>query len=447
MTTGGYVRVSSARQRDESDSPANQRERLAAAGATEFYEDLAVSGWKLEKRRGAAGFRRLRADIEAGRLTRLLATRLDRIARRDAIVLELADLCERCGVEFVTLGSGRVETGSASGWLSVKVQLLMAEHYSRQLSENVRSALAAQRARGIPVRAASNLPFHLTREPGTRHGVIPSEHWPAARRMIDEFLLGDLSCRAAARRLAELGGPRMLGESIGEWFRAPAGRGHLATREGEILLRDVWPAILTPAEHLRIVEILEERRSGGAIRRSGRTRRALSGLCRCSCPGGSAAMACVQSVRNGRRSDYLRCRHTGGGGRYVSAPLIEAQLLERLPEVIDGLAARRAAAGAEIGAEAADWTRELRAREAIPAEYRREADRARIEELRGLIAAAREAPLVTPSRLLEIEIEILDAGRWFGRPAIERNEILRDAFRSVTVDPDRRAVIEVVPHH
>lgn len=49
MEVGGYVRVSSARQRDESDSPASQRQRLTAAGATILFEDLAVSGYRLSR--------------------------------------------------------------------------------------------------------------------------------------------------------------------------------------------------------------------------------------------------------------------------------------------------------------------------------------------------------------------------------------------------------------
>lgn len=172
MVVGGYVRVSSRRQRDETDSPASQRQRLEAAGATVFFEDLAVSGFNLAQRRKAVDFRRLEEAIRRRQITRLVATRLDRIARRDALVLELSELCDAHGVEFVTLGSGRVDTSTASGWLQVKMQLLIAEHFSRQLSENVRHGTAAQFARGVPARSAGSLPFHLQREPGTRHGVI-----------------------------------------------------------------------------------------------------------------------------------------------------------------------------------------------------------------------------------------------------------------------------------
>jgi site-specific DNA recombinase len=108
----GYIRVSTSRQGD-GESPDNQRERLRAAGATEFYVDV-VSGYRLPQRRKAGEFQRLTADIRAGKLTRLLTTRLDRIARRDAIVLELAELCEAHGVEFLRLGSGRVDTTTTS---------------------------------------------------------------------------------------------------------------------------------------------------------------------------------------------------------------------------------------------------------------------------------------------------------------------------------------------
>ncbi|MFN9113056.1 MAG: recombinase family protein, partial [Bacteroidota bacterium] len=131
----GYIRVSGTKQRDESDSPASQRQRLMQAGAGKFFEDLAVSGYKLEQRRKAAGFQQLLAAIEAGEIDRLLCVRLDRVARRDALVMEVAEACDRAGVEFVSLGSGAVDVSSSAGWLSVRMQTSIAVHFSRLLCE------------------------------------------------------------------------------------------------------------------------------------------------------------------------------------------------------------------------------------------------------------------------------------------------------------------------
>lgn len=447
MAVGGYIRVSSAKQRDESDSPASQRQRLADAGATIFFEDLAVSGFKLEQRRKAAQFQNLQQAIRNRQITRLVATRLDRIARRDHLVLELAELCEAHGVEFVTLGSGRVDTSSASGWLNVKMQLLIAEHFSRQLSENIRTGYQGLHAQGIPARSAASLPFHLMREPGTRHGVIPSPAWDDARRVVDQVLKELWTPAQAARFLYERHGTHGDSKTVAFWLQVPALAGHFARRDGTILIRDCWPALVTDLELERLRQILKRRKRWAQAAAGDRSPRALSGLCVCGDCGGT--MSYHVATRKDRSYSYIRCSRITCNRRNMNAAPLERALHgllgDRMNRLVEQLAEQQKLVLPPP--EVKTWRRELQAREAIPAEFRQPADQQRIAELQGLIEVALQKPgELDGAGLMRLRSRVLDVVAWFDRPEEERNTDLRQLVRSVVVDPaDRQiAVVEWV---
>ena len=443
MVVGGYVRVSSRRQRDETDSPASQRQRLEAAGATVFFEDLAVSGFNLTQRRKAVDFRRLQDAIRKQQISKLIATRLDRIARRDALVLELSELCDANGVEFVTLGSGRVDTSTASGWLQVKMQLLIAEHFSRQLSENIRHGTAAQFARGVPARSAGSLPFHLQRQPGTRHGVIEGPAWDDARRVVDELLRGRWTPAQAGRYLYERHGVMAHSDSVRTWLKAPAIAGHCVSSDGSKEVRDCWPALVTDAEYQQLQLMLQSKRSA-AISRGERTPRALSGLCRCGeCSG---TMAYHVARRGERAYAYLRCTRPPCVRRNVPVAPIERQLHGLLGPHIGRLLERLAEQEELVmpAPEVTTWRRELQMREGIPVEFRQPADQLRIAELQRLIAdGLRGGRRPDAAAMTALRLRVLDVVGWFERGEEERNTDLRGMVKEVVVAPAEKQIAVV----
>jgi DNA invertase Pin-like site-specific DNA recombinase len=433
VTTGAYIRVSSTRQRDQGDSPANQRERCGQAGATVFYQDLAVSGFKLDDRRRAVELQRLYADIGTRTLTRLLCTRLDRVARRDQIVLELAELCDQCGVEFLSLGSGRVETRTASGWLAVKMELVFAEHYSRQLSESVRSGLAAATSRGAVPLSNQSLPFHLAR---TADGtIVPSEHWAAARRAIERVIAGD-SLKAIASD-PEL--PIQTGQGLGAWLRSPL----LGSRWRG---RDCLPPIATAAERDRLSRVLEQRRQRWGRNAASRVY-ALSGLCRCAACGRSICYGGTTVSRPGRRTPYPFLRCNGGCPGTARPHLIEQELvlLHLLPRM-DRLAEIRATppATADEHPMAGEWKRELRFRREFAAT---QADHDRIRELEGLIAGEKihRPGNADPAKVAEIALTLSDNSLrgWLSRPEETRNADLRELARHAHLCLSEKTVTDV----
>lgn len=449
MTTtaisAGYVRVSSVQQRDESDSPASQRKRLEAAGCTQIYEDLAVSGFKLSQRRRAAGYQQLLDGIRSGRIAKVLAVRLDRLARRDQIVFELVDLCQKHGVEFSTLATGPVSIETAAGWLQLKVHSMFGEHYSRLLSESVRAGYQGLHQAGIPARSAQSLPFYLQRIPGTRHGVEPSPHWPHARHAVTQVMASVWSAAEAGLFLRDRCGIRGESSAIRRWMSSPALAGHMARypkgKDPVIILRDVWPAMVTEAERQQLLYVLQV----GKGRRFERNRppKLLTGICRCSICDGS--MNYEDMSRGGRSYQYLRCRRAGCNRRGVAAGPVWDEITRRLDAHIQTLVQRRTLATEAVSepAEVSVWRRELAAREALPEDLRQHTDEMRISELQGLITSAE----AMPSAMEEWWPDGLAAGSvqfWSQRPQVEINADLRRVIKAVVVDPSSCAVVRTV---
>lgn len=451
MQIGGYVRVSSRRQRDESDSPASQRQRLSDAGCTVFYEDLAVSGYRLPQRRKAVQFQRMWQAIESGQLTRLIATRLDRYARRDQIVLELAQHCEQHGVEFVSLSSGVVDTSTASGWLNVKVQLMFAEHYSRQLSENVKQGYAGLHRQGIAACSSKSIPWHLQRDPNSRHGVIKGPGWADARYVFERLLKDEWSLTQASDYLYPRHGVMGSHTCVREWIRRPSLVGHLVRNAGkpdEMVMRDCWPALATELEQQQTLRNIQRHKRARRSVGKGRHLRALSGFCVCSACGGNLRIHGRQ--KNG--ADQGRLLRCGAHRSVCTAPMIRVEEAEALLLAVLGPRLKRLAEAAATGQavapppiEVADWRRELLARESIPVEYRQAADQARIAELQGLIeiAVRGQAAGVDQAELLRMRLAVESEAEWLLRAEEDRNRDFRQVIDQAVINTTEKRITEV----
>ena len=444
MTTAGYIRVSSARQRDESDSPASQRQRLKQAGCVEFFEDLAVSGYKISDRRKAIEFQRLWAAIATGQITKLLATRLDRFARRDTIVFELADHCLANGVEFATLGSGSMDISTATGWLSVKMQLLISEHFSRQLSENVRNGYAGLHAQGIPARGARSLPFHLQRVKGTRRDVEPSPAWDDCRYAVEQLLAGYWTAPDVSKFFWEKHRSHEHSAHAVKWLRLPALAGHFARKSGEILIRDCWPALVTDDEFARIeIELQKAKRLNKAKGRADGKVRTLTGLCNCLQCGRAIALHSRPSAQ--KILWYVGCHGRDCKKGLTRADRIEDELVPEVLKRIDALIADALPKGEVVAPEVTRWRKELTERQKLPTEFRTAADQKQIVKLQGLIANSGNAVTgVQQKELARLGLFVGSGSLWEKQPAEEQNRLLRVVVERVIICPETKSIAEVV---
>lgn len=444
LTTAGYIRVSSAKQRDESDSPASQRQRLKAAGCTQFFEDLAVSGYRLDQRRKANEFQRLWTAIAAGQITKLLATRLDRYARRDSIVMELADHCQANGVEFATLGSGAMDTSTATGWLSVKMQLLISEHFSRQLSENVRNGYAGLHAQGIPARGGASLPFHLQRVKGTRREVEPGPEWEDCRYAMDQLLAGYWTISDVSAFFWEKHKRLERSTHTAQWLRRPALAGHFARQDGEILIRDCWPALVTDDEFARIqIEIEKGKRLNKAKGRPDRQVRAMTGLCNCLQCGRAIALHSRPSGTN--VWIYMRCKARDCPSSYIRADWIESQLIEMVLERLEPLVADALPKAEVVAPEVTRWRKELTERQKLPAEFRTAADQKQIVKLQDLIAnSAHPVPGGQRQEFDRLRTVLGSSTQWNLLDGAEKNRLFRVVVERLMVCPQKKRIAEVI---
>jgi DNA invertase Pin-like site-specific DNA recombinase len=131
----GYGRVSTREQ-----NPAAQRDALAAAGCEQVFLDVA-SG-KLERRPELD-----RALLVARAGDQLVVTKLDRLGRSLAHLIDLAARLQRDGVDLVVLDQG-IDTSTAIGRMFFQILGAIAEFEHALMSERTRDGLAAARARG-----------------------------------------------------------------------------------------------------------------------------------------------------------------------------------------------------------------------------------------------------------------------------------------------------------
>lgn len=397
---GAIIRVSTKRQAEESDSPANQRHLLTSQGATRFYEYVG-SGFSLDKRRRSEAWQLLVQDIKAGRLHRLLATDISRAARKDELLTELIQLCDQNGVEFLAAGL-QVTHGTAMSWYSAKQMSLMAELYSRDLSDKIKRGQAAAVARGVPAFTSKHLPWHLMREPGTKHGVIQHpERWDDARTAVLDYLEGRERLDALSARIYAKHGLMSCPAAMHKWLRSHALLGHYGKRDGPVLITNCFPALISAEE----AELLQRRLQANRKRwgtTSSHTVYALSGLCRCLHCGYAMSYTRTRKAGGGVNS-YMRCnarRECPGFRKLTNTDLAERAILHQLGQAIEAVAIRGATRSEQQGetAEIANLRQRIRKLEALLKELDTPGVRADLDQAMGRLQAL-EAAASRPNRL------------------------------------------------
>ena len=120
MRMAGYIRVSTPRQAEHGESLDLQEKRLKAEAkqrgwALTLYREEGISA-KDEKR---PAYQRMRADLEAGTVTGVVATNLDRIWRSLGLAVnEIKTFTKEWGRDLVILDD-KVDTKTASGLLAL----------------------------------------------------------------------------------------------------------------------------------------------------------------------------------------------------------------------------------------------------------------------------------------------------------------------------------------
>ena len=439
---GAIIRVSTKRQAEESDSPANQRHLLTAQGATRFYEYVG-SGFSIDKRRSSSAWQDLIQDITEGRLHRLLATDISRAARKDELLTELIQLCDHHGVEFLASGL-KVTHGNAMSWYSAKMMAVGAEMYSRELSDKIKRGQAAAVARGVPAFTSKHLPWHLMREPGTKHGVIQHpERWDDARQAVMDYIEGRARLDSLSARIHAKHGVMSAASSMHNWLRSHALLGHYGRRDGPVLITNCFPALISPDEgELLKRRLLTNRKRWGTT--TNHTVYALTGLCKCMHCGHALAHTTAQKA-DGIRYRYLRCasrRSCPGFRKNLSAELAEMALLHQLGKALEAMAVRGATSAeqANESLEVVNLRQRVRKLEALLSELDSPGVRADLKEAIGRLQALEDASSKPHTARIDQAkaVMLCGANTFMARPDGERNADLMAVIDHCLIDTSYR---------
>ncbi|MEI8359346.1 MAG: recombinase family protein [Deltaproteobacteria bacterium] len=176
------------------DQEARVRAYIEAQGwkVAAVLVDDGISGGK----RGR--FDRIRQAVAEHRASAVVVYNLDRFARDVAGLLDELKGFSRKGVALHVVGRGRVETESASGFLTTSIEGVLAEHYRKVISEKTRDALSRLRSQGR--RWSRLMPYGWTAEADGRLVEVADEQETICRAVA--FRSEGLSLRAVAARLA-----------------------------------------------------------------------------------------------------------------------------------------------------------------------------------------------------------------------------------------------------
>jgi DNA invertase Pin-like site-specific DNA recombinase len=421
----GYARVS---KDDQADSLPAQVSRLEAAGCSRVITDI-ETGRSTDR----DGLLEVVAMVQAGQVSELLVTRVDRLGRDAAYTDALLAQCEQHGVSVRALDGGAIETATPQGFLMARLQTGLAEMESRMLSLRLRRQFAVYRAEGRHLRRRK--PFGYQAGPDHRLQPHP-EQWPQALRVLRDLKrLGSFA--AVARSMPEWCAWTPAATNLQAWFVNPVIRGHVGhqldrksgkgwgQRWGEILY-DQHPALISEQDWRELADLL--RRPTNRFKNTTTTEvaHALTGLLRCR----SCGHLLRRNTSNGVA--WWRCRHrlctAKGGARedrilpvVIDACVAEAGRLAQLlaePQAQDPAVAAMADE-LELMERMAARNPENRAMAAAVAEQRQ-----RIEALRRV-----ERPAVDPAAYRALQ------DPWFfnGATPEQQRVMFAAVLRSVTV--------------
>ena len=155
-----YVRVSSHKQDHRSQLPDLKRWSEGQAEPVKWYRDK-MTGQTMDR----PAWLKLEADYRAGRVSRIVVWRLDRLGRTASSLTALFEELQQCRVGFVSVKDA-VDLSTAAGRLMANVLASVAQYENEVRGERVRAGQAVARANGKTWSG---------RKPGTRVRLTPEK--------------------------------------------------------------------------------------------------------------------------------------------------------------------------------------------------------------------------------------------------------------------------------
>lgn len=349
----------------------------------ETYTDNDVSATSGKPR---PAYRRMLADLDAGRLDAIIAWHADRLYRKAVDLGELVDVCKRNNTQIATVRAGTIDLTTPTGRLVAGLLAQVATYEGEAKSDRWKRAVRQRREAGTFAPSGPRM-YGWTRD-GT---ILPDEadtiRWMAAEITSGGSLNG-LANEAHARGILSSNGNTWTATAIRRLLLNPKLAGW-QTLNGEIIGTGNWTPILDP-EAWEAVRGTLAANQGPANRQRVAL---LAGLIYCGAPGCGAKMVTgSRMTKTGTTRRTYRCTRVAGQGGCgaVSGPA------EKVEAVVEDIA---------------------RAHLADPA------TRSRVEALRA-------DPTTNQHELAELELRIQELERQLDEPGVPVETILRAIDRA-----------------
>ena len=298
------------------------------------YDDGGYSGGTLNR----PAFKRLLADIDAGKIDAIVAYKYERLSRSLLDFLKLMESWVAKGVEFVSV-TQQFNTSTSAGRMSLNIMLSLAQYERENASERTRDKIAAARRKGKWSGGRPILGYDVDRT--TKRLLINTEE---AQRIREIFRLY-LDHEKLLGVVAELG---RRGWANKRWMSAKGksmgGRPFDKCSVFKLLTNTAYMGLVRhkqatyPGEHEAIVGEPTFRRVQDILKRNGPTGGALvrnkynallKGLLTCSCC--NCSMGHSYSSKGGkmRYSYYLCLNASKSGWNACPGPSVPAGEIER----------------------------------------------------------------------------------------------------------------------
>ncbi len=220
----GYVRVSTVEQ-SETEALEQQTARVKKAGASLIFSD--VESGKSDKRRE---FNKMLAMCKQGRITEIIITRIDRLARSVITTHKTLTMLEEHKIKLNILDAPIDDIASPFGWFSAGQMAHLAEFESRLLSSRIKHGIAYFREQK---KAAYKPPFGYMRVDeryalDTRLHESGKANWQIAVEMIDAYLVEGSTLRSSINFILQKYGIRWTQAGFRYWMTCPTLQGHTA---------------------------------------------------------------------------------------------------------------------------------------------------------------------------------------------------------------------------